>query len=307
MTARRSTLRLSPALPLVLALAALACGRDDRPDAYGTFEAEEVTVSAELPGRLLRFAAREGALLREGERVATVDTADAALQLRELRGRRAAAGARLSRAESEIEVVRAELGTAREELERDRRLLADEAATPREVNLRERDVRVLERRLEAARANRSSAAGDVEALAAQVARAERRLREDAEVENPIRGRVLVTYVDAGEFVGVGQPLYDVASTDTLILHAFLTGAQLSRVALGETVTVRYDVGEDETAARTGRVTRVADEAQFTPTPILTRDERVDFVYEVEVAVPNPDGALKVGMPGELLLPERDGT
>lgn len=300
--------RIRPVALLLPMLAAVlsACGGRERADAYGTFEATEVTVSAEIAGRLLRFDPREGALLREGARVAVVDTADAALELRELRARRSAAASRRSGAGSEAEAVRAELTTAREELARDRRLLADEAATPREVNLRQREVRVLERRLEAARAARASAAEDVAAAEARIARAERRLRDDAVVENPLDGRVLVTYVEAGEFVGAGQPLYDVARTDTLTLHAFVTGAQLARVALGGKVTVRYDVGEDETATRPGRVTWVADEAQFTPTPILTRDERVDFVYEVEVAVPNPDGALKVGMPGELALPEEGG-
>lgn len=291
---------LAALLPTVLA----ACGGADDADAYGTFEATEVTVSAEASGRLLRFAADEGTRLAAGERVATVDTADAVLHLRELRARRRAAAARRVRADREAAAVGAELATAREELARDRRLLADSAATPREVNLREREVRVLERRLEAARAALTSASEDAEALGAQAARAERRIREDSRVENPVEGVVLVSYVDAGEHVAVGQPLYDVARTDTLSLHAFLTGAQLAGVALGQDVTVRWDVGEDERASRGGMITWIADEAQFTPTPILTREERVNFVYEVEVAVPNPDGALKVGMPGELELPDR---
>jgi HlyD family secretion protein len=49
------------------------------------------------------------------------------------------------------------------------------------------------------------------------------------------------------------------------------------------------------------VTWIASAAEFTPTPIQTRDERADQVYAVKVIVPNPDGMLRIGMPGELIL------
>ncbi|HSM07067.1 MAG TPA: hypothetical protein VK858_20740, partial [Longimicrobiales bacterium] len=37
------------------------------------------------------------------------------------------------------------------------------------------------------------------------------------------------------------------------------------------------------------------------TPIQTREERVDQVYAVKIRVPNPEGVLKIGMPGEVVL------
>ena len=294
--------------PAVLAAAALllaaGCGGDDRPDAYGSFEATEVTVSAEAAGRLLEFRVTEGETLRAGQRVGLVDTTGTALQLRELRARRRAAESRRVRAGREIEALRAELEGAREELARDRRLAADSAATARQVNLRRREVRVLERRVQAARAERSAAASEVASIEARVEQVRERLR-DSRVRNPVEGVVLVSYADRGEHVAPGQPLYDVARLDTLTLHAYVTGAQLTRVRPGQRVRVRYDRGENGLAERPGRVARVASEAEFTPTPLVTREERVSFVYEVEVEVPNGDGALKVGMPGELLLPERE--
>lgn len=286
---------------LLAAAAAAGCGGEEEADAHGTFEADEVTVSAEASGRLVLFTAEEGRRLPVGERVAVVDTTDAVLGLREIRARRQAAAARRTRAEREVEVVRAELETAREELARDRRLHRDSAATDRQLNLRRREVRVLERRLEAAGAQLEAAREEASSLAARAERSRERLR-DSYVENPVEGRVLQAFVDQGEHVAAGQPLYDVAALDTLRLAAYVTGGQLSRVRLGQEVTVRYDAGPDRTEARTGRVVRIADEAEFTPTPVLTREERVNFVYEVEVAVPNADGALKIGMPGELHLP-----
>jgi HlyD family secretion protein len=51
----------------------------------------------------------------------------------------------------------------------------------------------------------------------------------------------------------------------------------------------------------GRITWIASAAEFTPTPIQTREERADQVYAVKVAVANPEGRLRIGMPGELVL------
>lgn len=299
--------RIGGPVSCLLALAtavvgASGCGGDDEPDAYGTFESPTVSVSAEASGRLTSFRVREGQRLAVGAEAAVVDTTGAALELREVRASREAARARHRRAEREIDVLRAELETAREELERDRRLHRDSAATARELNLRTREVRVLEGRLSAAEAEVTSAREEASSLAARAERTGQRLH-DRRVENPRAGVVLVTYVEEGEVVRAGQPLYDVARLDTLTLSAYVTGARLHRVSPGGSVTVRYDVGEDERASRPGRVTRVADEAEFTPTPILTREERVSFVYEVEIAVPNGDGALKIGMPAEVTFPD----
>jgi HlyD family secretion protein len=51
----------------------------------------------------------------------------------------------------------------------------------------------------------------------------------------------------------------------------------------------------------GRVTWIASAAEFTPTPIQTRDERADQVYAVKIAVANAEGRLRIGMPGELTI------
>ena len=83
--------------------------------------------------------------------------------------------------------------------------------------------------------------------------------------------------------------------------AYVSGAQLAQLSLGQTVRVRVDAGADSLRALEGRITWIASSAEFTPTPIQTRDERTTQVYAVKVAVPNADGKLRIGMPGELLL------
>lgn len=285
-------------LLLMLALLLCGCGRSDEPDAYGNFEATETIVSAESSGRLVRFEPRDGMHLAAGQIVGLVDTVATSLQRRELLSRRRAAQARAVEVGAHVDVLQAQLQTAGEELARFRRLLADEAATARQVNLQQGEVRVLEERIQAARVSRTAVDQEVAAVTAQLAQIDRRL-SDNYIENPVDGTVLTTYASTGELVQPGKPLYTVASLDTLTLRAYVAGTQLAQVRLGAAATVLYDAGPDVLAVRTGFITSVADEAEFTPTPIQTREERAEFVYAVEIDVPNADGALKIGMPAEV--------
>jgi biotin carboxyl carrier protein len=154
--------------------------------------------------------------------------------------------------------------------------------------------------LSAARAQVQVVQRELGSVQARIEQIEDEIRK-SRVQNPTPGTVLATYVEPGEFVQPGQPLYKVADLAQMTLRAYVTGAQLAGLRIGEPVQVQYDLGARERATRAGRVSWIAAEAEFTPTPIQTREERTDQVYAVKVQVPNPDGALKIGMPGELVV------
>ena len=154
--------------------------------------------------------------------------------------------------------------------------------------------------VDAARVRARLAAEETEVMEARIARLNDRAMRTTLV-NPVGGTVLVTFVEPGEFVQPGRALYTVAPLDTLVLRAYLSGGLLSGVALGDRLTVRFDEPGGGLGTTEGRVTWISDQAEFTPTPIQTREERVDQVYAVKLRVANPDGRLKIGMPGELWL------
>lgn len=295
------------ATAVILMLPALVgCGGDDAPDAYGNFEATEITVSAESSGRIVDFRARTGMRIAAGEQVGQIDTTTTSLQRLEMLSRRSAARARVDEADAQINVLLVQLETAKEEYDRFRRLLEDEAATPRQANLQLGEVRALQQRIEAARTGSAAVSEETSAISDQLSQIEQRIL-DSRIENPSDGTVLATYARSGEFVQPGQPLYAIAALDTLTLRAYVTGVQLSSVRIGEPVTVWFDVDDDALGSRTGIVKSVADEAEFTPTPIQTRDERAEFVYAVEIDVANPDGALKIGMPAEVTFSNHEAS
>jgi len=291
------SVRRSAGLAMVLILV-VACRRHDEPDAYGNFETTDVVVSAEAGGRLLQFTPTEGERLTAGATVGLVDTTQLALEHAQGLAQRGVAGSRATEAARQIDVLETERAIAQRSYERTQRLYAQQAATAQQLDLAEREYRALGQRIEAAKAQRQTASRDIAANDVRVAQIAERLRK-SRVTNPVTGTVLTTYVDAGEFVQRGQPLYKIADLDTMVLRAYVAEPELASLRLGQTVEVTVDVGGGRRRVLSGRVAWIASEAEFTPTPIQTREERADLVYAVKIHVANPGGLLKIGMPADV--------
>ena len=288
---------ITPAV--VLAVVMLASCRKEHVDAYGNFEATEVTVAAELGGRLLAFGLEEGDRIAKDSVVGVIDTIPLVLERQALAARRAAAAARTRESGANIAALEVQASIAELDLARTERLLKQAAATAQQGDKAERDARMAREQLAGARAAKGSAQQEVAALDAQLGSIDDKLAR-SRIKSPLTGTVLARYVEPGEFVQAGQPLFKLASLDSLTFRAYVSNAQLTRLKLGQEVRVGVDRG-DSIATMPGRVTWIASAAEFTPTPIQTRDERADQVYAVKIAVANAAGRLRIGMPGELTI------
>lgn len=282
---------------LASALFLAACSGAPDADAYGNFEAEEVVVSAETQGRILRLDAIEGQTVAAGAIVGLVDTTQMALERTQVAAQRSAIALQQREVSQQRAALEVQLEIAQRAKERTDRLFAAGAATSTQRDQVERDVRVLTAQAAASRATEGRVAAEASALDARLAGINDRLTR-ATLTNPLRGTVLAQYARAGEMIAPGQPLYRIANLDTLTLRAYVDGTQLSSVALGTAVEVRVDGADGLTTLR-GTVSWVSPRSEFTPTPVQTRNERAELVYAVKIRVANPEGALKVGMPGDV--------
>lgn len=274
------------------------CGSGDDPDAYGNFEATEVVVSAEASGQLLSFSADDGQRLTAGAQVGVIDTTQLALERAQVTAERAATRSRANEVANQIKVLQAQHEIAARQYARTTRLHGAEAATAQQLDQVERDYRVLGEQIAVAEAQSQTVQQDIASSVARVALIEDRIRR-SHVVNPRGGTVLASYVKSGEFVQPGQPLYKIADLDSMDLRAYVTEPQLARVKIGAPVQVSIDDGAHKRRTIPGIVTWVSSEAEFTPTPIQTRDERADLVYAVKIHVPNADGRVKIGMPADV--------
>ena len=120
------------------------------------------------------------------------------------------------------------------------------------------------------------------------------------IVSPATGIVLEKYVEQGEFVSIGKPLFKIADTRNMYLRAYVTSLQLQDIRIGQKVKVLADYGDGNRKVYQGIISWISSRSEFTPKTILTDDERADLVYAVKVAIRN-DGFVKIGMYGELVL------
>jgi HlyD family secretion protein len=289
-------------LPVII----VACGGSGPGyDATGTFEATEIIVSSEVTGRILMLEAGEGERLEAGVTVGLVDTVQLFLKRRQLEATLVAIASRRADIPEQVAATRQQLATARAERDRFRSLVERDAASRKQVDDIDAQVAVLERQLAAQTTtleerNRGVAA-EFAAVEAQVAQLDDQLLR-CRVASPVAGTVLVKYAEAGEVVSAGKPLFKVADMDHVFLRAYVTADRLSRVRLGQEARVFAEDDAGGHRVYTGRVTWIADKAEFTPKSVQTRDERANQVYAVKIAARN-DGWIRVGMYGEVIFGE----
>ena len=286
---------------LFAVLLLVACGdKDNTFDATGTFEATEVTVSAEQTGKLLRFDVQEGGKVMAGAEVGCIDTVPLYLKARQIGAVRMVYQAQKPNTATQIAALRQQVAKAQQEVDRYTQLVKDGAANRKILDDSRSQLLVLQRQLAAQSATLGTS---TRSLTAQMGTADveklqvvDQLRK-CHIASPISGFVLEKYVEPGEFAVIGKPLFKVADTERLFLRAYITSRQLQQVRLGQRVTVFADYG-NEKRSYPGIITWIASKSEFTPKTILTDDERADLVYAMKVAVKN-DGKIKIGMYGEV--------
>jgi HlyD family secretion protein len=283
---------------LVFLVLAAACRRAEQPDAYGNVEATEVVVGAEASGRIETLRVNEGDTLAAGAVVGTIETTRLGLQEREISSQRDVSASRINEVEQQIGVLQVQRDIARRTYERTRRLYAQQAATAPQLDQTERDFRVLGEQIDAARAQQESIRREMKASDARIAQVADQV-ENGTITNPIDGTVLATYAKTGEVTQTGAPLYRIADLRSVEVRAYVTETQLAAVRVGQAAQVTVDVSDKQRTTLNGTVTWVSSDAEFTPTPIQTREERADLVYAVKIRVANPNGVLKIGMPADV--------
>ncbi|HPI69552.1 MAG TPA: HlyD family efflux transporter periplasmic adaptor subunit [Bacteroidales bacterium] len=284
---------------VVTALLAACSGNSDEADAYGTFEAREVTVSAETGGRILEFGVTEGSAVEKGMKIALIDTTLFHLQKAEIDAGMRSIRTRISSVNAQNEILDQQIANLNVNIERIANMLKNDAATQKQYDDLRGQVAVLEKQIAANNTQRASIAAELSVYESKKAT----LMEQAErscVRSPLDGTILEKYAEEGEVTAAGRPLVKIADLSLIRLKVYVSGAQLGTLKTGNECTVRIDEGEKEYRTYPGRISHIADKAEFTPKIIQTKEERVTLVYAVTIEVKN-DGTMKPGMPGEAIF------
>ena len=288
---------------IVAAMLAVSCGTEAEFDAQGTFEATEVVISSEAAGRILNFNIEEGMAIDAGETLAVIDSVQLHLQRSQLEAQLSALLNSRPDVQTQVSSLREQIATLKVEQRRIENMLRDGAATEKQKDDVDAQIRILESQLSATlstlNTNTSTINSNAEAIRVQISALDDRIAK-CRVASPISGTVLVKYAQEGELATVGKPLVKIADLNNIYLRAYFTSDQLSRIKIGDEVTVTADFGGEERYDYEGRIAWISAESEFTPKTIQTADTRANLVYAVKIAVEN-DGRLKIGLAGEVKL------
>lgn len=286
-------------VPLIAVLAA-SCSTKQKPvfEGSSTFEATEIVVGSKTAGTVLEMAVQEGDTVREGQLIARLETEKADLQKRQLLAGLAELRLNIQNAARAADLARETFDAMEKKFSRIRSL--HEGASVSEQQFEDAETGY-----KAARTQNENAAASLKALRSkedqarlQIELADSQLR-DASVLAPIRGTVLETYVDRGEIARPGGAVATLADLSRMWIKVYIKESGLGRIRLND--GAELEIGSDPKRKFKGRVSWIAEKAEFTPKMVQTRDARSDLVYAVKIEVPNPDGVLKIGMPADVVL------
>ncbi|MBE2273611.1 MAG: HlyD family efflux transporter periplasmic adaptor subunit, partial [Flavobacteriales bacterium] len=298
-------------------------------DASGTFEADEVMVTAEATGKILELKLEEGQTLNANQEVGIIDGKGIELQkeqvlasINAIEQKTNSALPQISVLQSQynsqkanISVLQEQLQNAVRERNRTANLVKSDAATRKQLDDANGNIEVIQKQIQAAQTQLSTVNQQISAAKENVAIQNRAVLSERNptekkvaqfdeqlkhniIQSPISGTVLTKYSNKGEFATIGKPIFKMADLNQMTLRAYITGDQIAKVKLNQSVKILVDSGDGKTRELPGTVYWISSDAEFTPKTIQTKNERANLVYATKIRVKN-DGFLKIGMYGEV--------
>lgn len=302
---------------------------DENYDASGTFEADEILVTAKANGTILKLNLEEGQQLSAHEKVGEIDPKNVELQKEQVIASLDAIDQKTNSALPQIQVLQSQISAqsanisifdeqlqnAIRERNRTASLVAKDAATKKQLDDANGQIKVIQKQISAAKSQVNILKQQISTTTENVSIQNRAILSEKKpnqkkveqideqltyntIESPISGMVLTKYLYQGEFALVGKPIFKIASLDVMTLKIFITGDQLPQIKIGQKVRVLIDNGAGKTKELAGNIYWISSKAEFTPKTIQTKNERANLVYAVKVHVKN-DGYLKIGMYGDV--------
>ena len=290
---------------------------DGAPPLYGNVDIREATLSFRVAGRVASVLVDEGAHIKAGELLATLDQEPllntlhsaeanvAALQARNTLLHQGYRQEEQQQARSQVTAAQAALTEAERQLARLKALKPSGATTQNALDS------ALSRRDQAKTQLHEAQAGwqnirpgfraqELEESDANLAQAHAALASaqlavnDAQLRAPSNGILLTRAIEPGEMVQVGSSAFTLSLTEPVWVRAYVAEPQLGQYPTGQKVTLWSDSRPQQPYH--GVVGFVSPQAEFTPKPVETSDLRTSLVYRIRVVVEDADAQLRQGMP-----------
>lgn len=307
--------KLIYAFSCISMLAFSSCADKFTSDASGSFETDEIIVSAEQTGKILALTVNEGDNVQKNSSVGQIDVTDSKLKAEQVQASINALRQKTNNPQDQVNLIKSQLQVQESQLtqlnrEKNRisNLLKADAATQKQlddinssIDQLSKQILVTKQQLNVNVTNintqNRSILSEQNPLEKSIAQIQNQINK-GEILVPITGTVLTKYAFEGEMASPGKALFKIANMDVMNLKAYVSGIQLAQIKLGQPVKVLIDNGKKEFKEYPGTISWISSKSEFTPKTIQTKDERANLVYALKVRVKN-DGFLKIGMYGEV--------
>lgn len=116
---------------------------------------------------------------------------------------------------------------------------------------------------------------------------------------PISGTVLTRTIENGEILQAGLTAMTIGILDDLTITVYISENLYGKIELGDQAELSFDSFPDMVFS--GEVIRIADQAEFTPRNVQTKEERQNTVYAIKLTVVDSDHQLIPGMPADVVF------
>ncbi len=288
---------------IVLVFLFSCTNKNNKIDAYGSFETDEIIVSAEGNGKIIDLNLEEGQSLTKGQYVGFIDTIQLFLQKKQLDTQIDATLAQMADIPKQVRALQEKLSGMMIEKRRLESLLQSNAATNKQMDDLNTEIQVVRSQLDATRSSlnvqNKSVLAKIDGVQYQIISLENAIKKSI-ISSPIDGIVLKKYVNQHEFISTGYPIFKIADISKMTLKVYISEDQLSNIKIGDTCNVHIDKRNGRQKTYKGKIAWISSESEFTPKMIQTKNERVNLVYAVKIRVAN-DGDIKIGMPGDVIF------
>lgn len=270
----------------------------------GRIEGREVNVSPKIQGRIIKLYKEDGDKVRSGELLCQIFSDQLEARYKNAKETARSALHALSVTEANLRKALASYEKAKKDFERYSSLVEKEVVTKNEFELVKMQYELAKAELDASQKSISQAEAHYKATLARLNEAEADLKE-AKIYSPTDGVIISRTVEQGEIVNPGSVIYVIVDLNRLYAKVYIPEYRIGEIKLGDPARVYVDSYPDKYF--NGKITKVYDQAEFTPKNVETKEERIKLVFGVEVSVENPEGLLKPGMPVDVVIKYKENA
>ncbi len=263
----------------------------------GQLEAKKVKVSTPASGKIITIYVKEGDEVKAGQHLIKLESDKLMTQFQQRQSQIKSIEWNIEAGKAQISQIEAQYNLQNDLLSKVNKLLADGATTVQNKNEVSTQVNILKLKMTEAKAKLLAAQNDKEQVSSSLELLNLQIN-DTKITAPISGTVINKYYEMGELAAPGTVLLELADIQNMEAKIYVPLNKLSAIKIGQEVYVRIDSSKTPFI---GKISWIAAEAEFTPKTILTKETRTTLVYAVKIQITNKEGALKIGMPVDVII------